>query len=100
MSMITIEYICKIISPPIARNWTMKKTACWILPLFDVNPEKQIIFRDSPNYLLYFLKEDRYSDNLILVNPPDKITEEQLKIINTTWNYCIENSLEEFEFVL
>lgn len=47
---------------------------------------------------VFFLIEDRFSPELIYVNPPKQLTESQLKEINKQWNYCVENNKIEFEF--
>lgn len=93
-----MEYICKIflstenVITVICSAFGLK------LPLFEL--EQEPASTGTLGYMLYFYKEDRYTPNLINVFPPKKLTEEQFKIINEKWNYCVENDLFELEFEL
>ena len=91
-----MEYICRIFKSTenlLALVWNVKGLQ---LPLFDVYGKEAS--SGNPGYTVYFYKEDRYTVNLIAVNPPKKLTEKQLHIINSNWNYCIQNDLWELEF--
>lgn len=95
-----MEYVCHIYRNP--RNlifWTYAGARSVRLPLFDRFP-KRIQKADVEGDFLVFLKEDRYSNNLIYVYPPSEITEEQFELINQKWNDCVENNLKDLEFVL
>lgn len=93
-----MEYICRIYSDI---NKIIKLTTggimCLQLPLFESKNKAEFGWR---KYSLYFLKEDRYSPNLIFVHPPSELTEEQIQVINKKWTYCIENDLDKLEFDL
>ena len=91
-----MEYICRI----------FKNTENLITSVYGIKGLKLPLFEsytspassDVVGYIVYFYKEDPYSPNLIGVNPPKELTEEQCRIINEKWNCCIENNLYDLEF--
>lgn len=94
-----MEYICTIYKN--TSNITYIIFGCTYslkLPLFSLKTEPVSFIADE--YGIYFQKEDRYSPNLIYVHPPKELTEEQFRIINEKWNYCVENNLLDYEFEL
>jgi len=93
-----MKYICRIFKSTenlIALVYGIKGLK---LPLFDLQTHP--IPSGCVGYTVYFYKEDRYTPNLIGVNPPKELTEKQYKVINEKWNYCVENNLYKYEFEL
>jgi len=91
-----MEYVCHIFKSTenmIAVVYGIKGLK---LPLFELEYKSTSI--GTLGYTVYFYKEDRYTPNLIGVNPPKQLTEEQFRAINEKWNYCVENDLFELEF--
>lgn len=91
-----MEYICHIFKSTenfIALVYGIKGLK---LPLFELQTHP--IPSGTIGYTVYFYKEDRYNPDLIGVHPPKELTEEQFRIINDKWNYCVENDLYDLEF--
>ena len=93
-----MEYICKILKSTENMIALVFNGVGLKLPLFEL--KQTPIPTGTIGYTLYFYKEDRYTPDWILVHPPTKITEEQFRIINEKWSYCVENDLYELEFEL
>ena len=93
-----MEYVCHIFKSTenlIALVYGIKGLK---LPLFELQTHP--IPSGTIGYTVYFYKEDRYSPNLIGVNPPKELTEEQVKKINEWWDFCIRTNQFEIEFPL
>jgi hypothetical protein len=91
-----MEYVCHIFKSTeslITFVYGMKGLK---LPLFEL--QTYPISSGTIGYTVYFYKDDRYTPNLIGINPPKELTEEQFRIINDKWNYCVENDLYDLEF--
>ena len=91
-----MEYVCHIFKSTenmIALVYGIKGLK---LPLFEL--ECKPTPTGTLGYTVYFYKEDRYTPNLIGVNPPKQLTEEQFRTINEKWNYCVDNDLFKLEF--
>ena len=92
-----VEYICTIYKHAPKTFW-LQHCACLELP--ELRLKNQLVPVTEGKSYLVFCKEDRYSPNLISVQPPKELTEEQLELITKKWNECVENNLEELSFEL
>lgn len=98
-----MEFICKLIRN--TENITnaglyLIHKLCIRVPVFSTKPEVETYLANFNSTFLFFLKEDRFSPDLIFVHPPKELTEEQVKKINEQWDFCIRTNQFEMEFPL
>lgn len=93
-----MKYICEIYKNTENSIFlVMGGIRCILLPIFELVLQPTWV---SPGYVLYFknkVLDEAYS---IYLQPPYQLTDEQRKIINEKWNYCVENNLYEYKFEL
>lgn len=92
-----MEYICRIERNVVPSMW-LNSSRCLKFPELTLKEPWETVIKGE-SYIL-FMKEDKYTPNLIVVNPPKIFTDEELEIITRNWDKCVEEDLSELEFEL
>ena len=93
-----MNYRCKIYRNPGNKSfWLWVGLRSVRLPLFDRYPKIVRQVCETGDYLVFMI-EDRHNPDYLFCYPPSEITEEQLTIINNSWNFCVENNLDSLQF--